>query len=61
MSLPPHTTTLIRLGILASLTTSPGWCAELSGEGSPEAVPEPAVPLLGLLGLCLILLRRNKP
>ena len=61
MSLPPRTTALIRLGILASLTTSPGWCAEPIEQGSPEAIPEPAVPLLGLLGLCLILLRRNKP
>jgi len=61
MSLPPHITIPIQLGFTACLMISPVWCAETSTEVSVETIPEPATSILGLLGLCLLLLRRGKP
>jgi hypothetical protein len=61
MSLPPRIPTLLQTGLIAFLGVSPGWCADIQDSGSHGAIPEPATSLLGLLGLCLILLRRGKP
>lgn len=61
MDLPPPSPTLLTTVVLTCLGTSPGWAEDVPAPGSLEAVPEPAISILGLLGLCLILLRRAKP
>lgn len=61
--MPPsaRVSTLLMTALVVFLSILPGWSEELKNQGSIETIPEPATGLLGLLGICLILLRRPKP
>jgi hypothetical protein len=61
MRISPQLPKLIRSGFIACLSVAPAWGAEEVAAEALQKVPEPAASLLGLFGLCLLLLRRGKP
>ncbi|MGB1129750.1 MAG: hypothetical protein ACPG4K_06855 [Haloferula sp.] len=61
MSSSPRYSTLFVTTLVLFASIPPGWSEDLKNQGSIETIPEPATGLLGLLGICLILLRRTKP